>query len=476
MTSLFRVLRPATMLAIVFTGLMLSAAAHALPVGTDFTYQGKLQKGASAYTGTADMVFRLYDLSAAGNQVGADVTLAGVTVSQGLFTVDLDFGNVFDGTSMWLEVRVLTPGDADYTALAPRQLLAATPYAQHAMSAPSGGTTSNPWVNSSGDLTYSGGGIGVLNGSSPFASGRGVFIEGGSPNGYIFAFDYSAGHTLPLILNSPGGNVGVGTTAPAARFDVVTGSGMGVHGTASGSQFVSLNAGVVGTGLTGTGLSGTTAIGVYGSSIGDRGVYGVSQTQWGVSGDCTSAGTYGILGTPNEGMYAYSPNTAKPAGRFACATGGIAIDALGLVRVKTLQILGGADLAERFDVAGESEPGTVLVIDPSQAGRLHVSDEAYSHRVAGVVSGANALDAGVVLSSDGRTEGTAAVAMTGRVWVKCDATSAPIAAGDLLTTAPRAGFAMKATDRDRAPGAVLGKAMSSLASGTGMVLVIVSLQ
>ena len=68
------------------------------------------------------------------------------------------------------------------------------------------------------------------------------------------------------------------------------------------------------------------------------------------------------------------------------------------------------------------------------------------------------------------------VALTGRVWTWCDASLAPITPGDLLTTSSRPGHAMNASDRDRAPGATLGKAMSSLESGQGLVLVLVNLQ
>jgi len=80
------------------------------------------------------------------------------------------------------------------------------------------------------------------------------------------------------------------------------------------------------------------------------------------------------------------------------------------------------------------------------------------------------------LSGAGVTDGTRPIAMSGRVWVRCDTSAGAIHAGDLLTTAARAGYAMRAADPARAGGAVLGKAMSSLDAGTGMVLVLVSLQ
>jgi hypothetical protein len=68
------------------------------------------------------------------------------------------------------------------------------------------------------------------------------------------------------------------------------------------------------------------------------------------------------------------------------------------------------------------------------------------------------------------------VALTGRVYVFADATHDPIRPGDLLTTADIPGHAMKVTDYARAQGAVLGKAMSALPAGRGLVLVLVSLQ
>jgi hypothetical protein len=68
------------------------------------------------------------------------------------------------------------------------------------------------------------------------------------------------------------------------------------------------------------------------------------------------------------------------------------------------------------------------------------------------------------------------IALSGRVWVYADATRNPIAPGDLLTTSSTPGHAMKATSYRRAQGAIIGKAMSVLKSGRGLVLVLVTLQ
>jgi hypothetical protein len=68
------------------------------------------------------------------------------------------------------------------------------------------------------------------------------------------------------------------------------------------------------------------------------------------------------------------------------------------------------------------------------------------------------------------------VTLAGRVYVKAEAYSAPIAPGDLLTSSTIPGTAMKASDRTLSPGAVIGKAMTGLDSGQGLVLVLVALQ
>jgi hypothetical protein len=144
---------------------------------------------------------------------------------------------------------------------------------------------------------------------------------------------------------------------------------------------------------------------------------------------------------------------------------------------KSLEIRGGADIVEHFESScGEPEPGTVVVIDPDHPGQLACSFERYDTKVAGVVSGAGGVNPGICLGQDGVLDGDLPVTMTGRVYVKGSAENGAIRPGDRLTTATLAGHAMKVTDSARADGAVIGKAMSALDEGTGLVLVLVNLQ
>jgi len=146
---------------------------------------------------------------------------------------------------------------------------------------------------------------------------------------------------------------------------------------------------------------------------------------------------------------------------------------------RTLTLYGGADLAEPFQISNserEVPKGAVVIIDEENPGHLMLSERAYDTRVAGVVSGAGGVNPGIQLKQTGVLEGGQDVALSGRVYVQADATSAPIKPGDLLTTSDTPGHAMKVTDPARAHGAILGKAMTKLESGRGLVLVLVTLQ
>ena len=147
------------------------------------------------------------------------------------------------------------------------------------------------------------------------------------------------------------------------------------------------------------------------------------------------------------------------------------------VEVRTLTITGGADLAEPFPLKEVNlDKGSVVVIDEEHTGQLKLATTAYDTRVAGIISGANGISPGIALHQQGRLEGTDNVALTGRVYVKADASFGAIKPGDLLTTSDTPGHAMKVTNHGRSQGAILGKAMSSLKDGTGLVLVLVTLQ
>jgi hypothetical protein len=104
------------------------------------------------------------------------------------------------------------------------------------------------------------------------------------------------------------------------------------------------------------------------------------------------------------------------------------------------------------------------------------SHSPYDRKVAGVVSGAGGLRPGIVLGRHERAASSCPLALMGRVYCHADAGSGPIALGDMLTTSSTAGHAMKATDRTRAFGAVLGKALGELPDGRGLVPVLVALQ
>ena len=93
-----------------------------------------------------------------------------------------------------------------------------------------------------------------------------------------------------------------------------------------------------------------------------------------------------------------------------------------------------------------------------------------------MVSGAGNYRPALVLDRQPGEAHRLPVALLGKVNCRVDASFAPVVVGDLLTTSPTPGHAMKAGDPQRAFGAVIGKAMQSLAAGQGLIAILVALQ
>ncbi len=127
-------LRDYSLLLALALSLQPSALLWAAPLGTAFSYQGQLQDNAQPASGFYDLRFTVFDAPTNGSMVSDVLTKAATPVSNGLFTVTLDFGSdVFTGEARWLEIGVHSNSSpADFTLLSPRQPLTPSPYALYA--------------------------------------------------------------------------------------------------------------------------------------------------------------------------------------------------------------------------------------------------------------------------------------------------------------------------------------------------------
>ena len=252
--------------------------------------------------------------------------------------------------------------------------------------------------------------------------------------------------------------------------------GFGVYGEAPG-------AGVVGKSKNWHGVVGSSedtthgGFGVFGEAIGTGpGVVGASKAWHGVYGETHStkggAGVWGEHKGDGSGVVGISA-----AGVGVHAKGGkLAGFFEGDVEVTGDIRLTHADCAEDFNIGTDVtvEPGTVMVLGEEEA--LLPSQRAYDKRVAGVVSGAGDYKPGIVLDTQQTESNRQPIALLGKAYCKVDASYAPIEVGDLLTTAPTLGHAMKASDPLKAFGAVIGKALRPLAQGQGLIPILIALQ
>lgn len=268
-------------------------------------------------------------------------------------------------------------------------------------------------------------------------------------------------------------NGGVYGTNDAGGFGVigVCPNGVGVQGDSSGGEAV------VGVSQTGRGVQGT--------SNSWQGVYGLSQTNAGVVGESPKFhGIYGVSHDPNNGGV-YGTNDGSGFGVIGVSPNGIGVSGKGgklAARFEgDVEVWGdirltNGDCAEEFSVDDGQpvEPGTVMVL--CEQGTVRPSSGAYDKRVAGVISGAGQYRPAIVLDKQPDQAARHPIALVGKVYCKVNANGHPIEIGDLLTTSDQPGHAMKAADPALAFGAVIGKALRPLASGCGMIPILVALQ
>src|SRR5438477_3268310 len=118
-------------------------ASATLAQTTSFIYQGRLTDGGTAANGNYDLQFALWDSLSGGAQVGSTQSVNTVAVSNGVFTVSLDFGtNAFNGANRFLEISA-RPTGGSFTLLTPRQQVTSTPYAIRSANASSADTATN---------------------------------------------------------------------------------------------------------------------------------------------------------------------------------------------------------------------------------------------------------------------------------------------------------------------------------------------
>jgi trimeric autotransporter adhesin len=181
--------------------ILLLAATGLYAQGSTFTYQGRLNIGGTPANGTYDLVFTVFASAAGLNDSFANETNSATSVSNGLFTVNLNLGdpNIFTGADRWLEIEVRTNGTGAYEKLTPRQKITPTPYAITAGNLAGNGlagTFANAVTFSNTANSFSGNGSGLANVNA-------LTLGGVSANG----FWRSAGNAG----TSPGANF-LGTT------------------------------------------------------------------------------------------------------------------------------------------------------------------------------------------------------------------------------------------------------------------------
>ena len=326
--------------------ILLTSEVHARPaVSNAFTYQGKLSSASEPLSSSADLRFKLFDgVGGGAMQIGSTLLAGNFLITNGLFTVDLDFGvSAFTGDDRWLEVAVRVPHDPSnvlpFTTLTPRQALRATPYAMFALAGNEGPQGPIGPIGPAGPQ----GPVGQTGPQGPIGATGPTGAQGATgpvgpigPPGPQGVQGLQGPPGIPWTLNGTvayynGGKVGIGISNPIARAQISTSSdvvGLWVDNTNASALVDTAVYGVAQDygGFFESTSNGSNAIGVYGLACNgsglNYGVLGKSMSMQGYGGYFVGAQNYfsGKLGigidAPETTLHVYKGNagaiTAQP--------------------------------------------------------------------------------------------------------------------------------------------------------------------
>lgn len=222
----------------VFVLVMVFAVAAATAQSTQFTYQGNLSNTGQPGNGSFDFEFALFDALSGGSQLGSTLSRNAVTVANGSFAVDLDFGNQFPGANRFLEIRIRPAGGGAFTTLTPRQPLRTTPYSVRSLASATADTANSATM--AANLTNPlGGDVTGTQSNTTVARLRGRNIAPNQPNnGQVLKFNSTSGHWEPA--NDETATAGGGGTITG----VTAGTGLTGGGTTGSVSLAIANGGV----------------------------------------------------------------------------------------------------------------------------------------------------------------------------------------------------------------------------------------
>ncbi|MCW5854037.1 MAG: hypothetical protein KIT87_28475 [Anaerolineae bacterium] len=314
-------------------------ATTAAPAPNVFTYQAQIRQNGAPVNGTCDLRLTLFDDNQAGSEVGGGPqTFTSQTITNGLLTVNVPFGDAFRGGDRWLQAEVRCPaGAGSFVALTPRQHITPTPYA-FGLRLPFAGSFSSPGNLFS--MTNAGPGsagyFSVTDTTSDNPALVGESISGDGVSGVSTSGWGVHGESAQLAgvrgdthSATDGGVVGV-NLSDGPGVEGYTGHGAGVYGQADAGYGVSGKSnggtGVYGSGLyygvygegSSNGVWGNSVAGngVTGKSTSNRGVYGMSSTGVAVYGENVLGAGKAVAGISPAGVAVYGESANGVAGQF----------------------------------------------------------------------------------------------------------------------------------------------------------------